>query len=124
MNDNVLTDRDTSTMEAVLYQIINELRAAEEAYFPYIDGSKSRLEPEHNEAATRMYIAAGMFKGFLNENGYLYKEVRALGSKFVCAVHPMYLTMFMRGELNLVDGWVSDRPDIPAWAVVPINVKY
>lgn len=123
MNDNVLADRDTSTMGAVLYQVLNELRAAERAYMPYVDGSKSTLDPNHKEAAARMYIAAGMFKGFLEDNGYLYKEVRALGTRFVCAVHPMYLTPFMRGELNLVDGWVSDRPDIPVWAVVPVNVR-
>lgn len=123
MSDNVLAGRNTSTMEAVLYRILNELRAAERAYIPYADGSKGR-DTEFYEVTSRMYIAAGMFKEFLQENGYLYKEVRALGTRFVCAVHPMYLTEFMNSELNLVDGWVSDRPDIPAWAVVPINIKY
>src|SRR4028118_1959329 len=121
MNENVLANRDSSTMEAVLYRVFNEVRAAERAYKPYVDGTKSTLEPEHNNAAARMYIAVGMFRGFLQDNGYLYREVRALGTTFVCAVHPMYIAPFMRGELNLVDGWVSDRPDIPAWAVIPIN---
>jgi hypothetical protein len=124
MNDNVLADRNTNSMGAVLYALFNELRTAEREYEPYHNGSKSRLEPECNEASSRVYIAAGNIQQYLHENGYLYKEVFALGRKYVCAVHPLYLAPFMRGELNIVDGWVADRPDVPVWAVVPLNVKY
>lgn len=123
MSDTV-TDRDTNTMGAVLYKLFNELRAAQKAYEPYRSGIKSRLEPEFNDVSSRVYMAAANMQQYLHDNGYVYREVKALGVWYQCAVHPLYAAPFDRGQYNLIGGWVADRPDIPVWAVVPINVKY
>jgi hypothetical protein len=124
MNDNVLADRDNCTMEAVLYALFNELRAAQTAYETYIGSYKDRLDPKFQDTAARVYMAAANMQQYLHDNGYVYREVKALGVWYQCAVHPLYAAPFDRGQYDLIGGWVADRPDIPVWAVVPINMKY